>query len=388
MPICMMDKNNGYYIGLMSGTSVDAVDAVVARFADGGVPSLVATHSVPPPAKLRTALLNAAQPGHRLTLADYGALDQATGAWLAQAANEVMAKAGLHKQQICAIGSHGQTLWHAPEANRPFTLQIGSAPHIAAATGCPVIADFRNADMAIGGQGAPLVCAFHAALFAHPEAERVAVNIGGIANITLLPRQAATDNTTIRGFDTGPGNGLMDAWINRHLGLDLDAGGRWAASGYIDQTLLQQLLQDDYFHQAPPKSTGREHFSLAWLDEHLQRLSYKPAAVDVQATLCELTALTITAALADFGFAEQAIYLCGGGVHNDHLVARIRAHTGTDPVQSTAALDLDPDWIEALAFAWLARQRVLNRPGNAPGVTGAQGPAILGGWHEPPAATA
>lgn len=373
------------HIGLMSGTSLDAVDAIVARFDDSRVqPEILAAHSAAPPSGLRDTLLALTQTDPRLSLLEFGRLDQAVGAWFAEAANAVMKQAGLAPAQIAAIGSHGQTVWHAPDDAHPFSLQIGSAPRIAADTGCPVVSDFRNADTALGGQGAPLVCAFHAALFAHPDANRVAVNIGGIANVTLLPSAAHADATVIRGFDTGPGNGLMDAWIKRTHGCRHDAEGAWAASGRADETLLSRLLADDYFRREPPKSTGREAFGLDWLDRHLAALEYTPAPTDVQATLCELTAITITDAVAHFGPGDEQLYLCGGGVHNRYLVERIKSRAAPRPVETTHALGLDPDWIEALAFAWLARQRLLCRPGNAPGVTGARRLAVLGGWHEPP----
>ncbi|AWN15909.1 anhydro-N-acetylmuramic acid kinase [Salinisphaera sp. LB1] len=376
------------YVGLMSGTSVDAVDAVVARFAGpSDRPEMLTTHSEAPPQGLREQLLTLSDADRRVSLLEFGRLDQAVGHWFASAANAAIAKAGLTASQIAAIGSHGQTIWHAPDTEPAFSLQIGAAPRIAADTGCAVVSDFRNADIALGGQGAPLVCAFHRALFAAPDANRVAVNIGGIANITLLPSDAHADPTAIRGFDTGPGNGLMDAWIQRHRGHSHDADGAWAASGRVDDELLAHLLGDDYFHREPPKSTGREYFGLDWLDRRVATLGRTPTPADVQATLCELTAITVADAVDRFGPGKETLYLCGGGVHNRYLVARIAALAAPRPVETTAQLGLDPDWIEALAFAWLARQRLLGRPGNAPGVTGASGLAVLGGWHAaPPAA--
>ncbi|MES1938515.1 anhydro-N-acetylmuramic acid kinase [Salinisphaera hydrothermalis] len=373
------------YVGLMSGTSVDAVDAIVARFpGDDEPPAILATHSEPPPETLRRELLELSNAERRLSLLEFGHLDQAVGQWFAKAANTAIARAGLAPTRVTAIGSHGQTVWHAPDNDPAFSLQIGAAPRIAAETGCAVVSDFRNADVALGGQGAPLVCAFHAALFAAADVNRVAVNIGGIANITLLPRTAREEATTIRGFDTGPGNGLMDAWIQRHRNVGHDAEGAWAASGRVDDLLLAQLLGDEYFRREPPKSTGREYFGLAWLDRHLAALDHAPTPADVQATLCELTAITIVDAIDRFGSGRETLYLCGGGVHNRYLVERLTQLATPRSVATTEALGLDPDWIEALAFAWLARQRVLGRPGNAPGVTGARGLAVLGGWHAPP----
>lgn len=376
------------YVGLMSGTSVDAVDAIVARFPDASArPEILATHSEAPPPNLRDELLALSGADRRLSLLEFGRLDQSVGRWFADAANTAIARAGLTPPQIVAIGSHGQTIWHAPDDAPAFSLQIGAAPRIAAATGCAVVSDFRNADIALGGQGAPLVCAFHGALFAHPDANRVAVNIGGIANITLLPSAAHADPTAIRGFDTGPGNGLMDAWIKRRRGHSHDAEGAWAASGCVDDELLAHLLGDSYFDRKPPKSTGREYFGLAWLERRLTTLGRTLAPADVQATLCELTAITIADAIDRFGPGRETLYLCGGGVHNRYLMERIAALAAPRPIETTEQLGLDPDWIEALAFAWLARQRLLERPGNAPGVTGASGLAVLGGWHAaPPAA--
>lgn len=375
------------YVGLMSGTSIDAVDAIVARFSSNPFwPQVLATHSEAPPAALRDELLALSRANRQLSLLEFGRLDQAVGAWFAQAANNAIEAAGLPPEQIAAIGSHGQTLWHAPEDIRPFSLQIGSASRIAAETGCAVVSDFRNADIALGGQGAPLACAFHAALFADAQVNRVAANIGGIANITLLPCRAHADATAIRGFDTGPGNGLMDAWIKRCRGDSHDAEGAWAASGAVNDELLARLRDDAYFHRSPPKSTGREYFGLDWLDQRLSELGYTPPAADIQATLCELTATTIVDAIHRFGPGEETIFLCGGGVHNTYLVERISAQATSCRVESTTKLGVDPDWIEALAFAWLARQRLFNRPGNAPGVTGARGLAILGGCHYPPPA--
>lgn len=380
-----MPDHGDCYIGLMSGTSVDAVDAIVVRFDNAHGPiEILATHSHTPPSGLREQLLSLSGAEQRLTLLEYGRLDQAVGLWFAEAANAVIDKAGLSPGHIAAIGSHGQTIWHAPDDTHPFSLQIGAAPRIAAETGCPVVADFRNADIALGGQGAPLVCAFHAALLADASANRVAVNIGGIANVTLLPHEAASDTTAIQGFDTGPGNGLMDAWIQRLHGHSHDAAGAWAAAGTVDETLFAALASEPYFQRQPPKSTGREYFGLDWLDRHLSTLARMPDAADVQATLCELTAFTIADAIDRFGPGQETLYLCGGGVHNRYLVERIAAHAGSRPVTTTDTLGLDPDWIEALAFAWLARQRLLGRPGNAPGVTGARGLAVLGAWHAAP----
>lgn len=372
------------FIGLMSGTSVDGVDAVVVCFPEDASPTLIAHHVLAPPADLRDRLLVMSHADTRMTLAEYGALDQAVGLWFADAVNQVIAKASLSPDRITAIGSHGQTIWHAPDDPvASFSLQIGSPSRIAAHTGIPVVADFRNADMAVGGQGAPLVCAFHQAMFARTDQALAVVNIGGIANITFLPTDAADDLSAVTGFDSGPGNGLMDAWIGQSHGLALDADGAWAESGQVVPALLARLKDDPYFDRLPPKSTGREYFSLDWLQA--AGIERWPAA-DVQASLCELSAQTIADAIRRYGNGQEAVLLCGGGVHNRYLGRRITACLGDRDVARTDDFGLPADWVEAMAFAWLAKRRLQYQPGNAPGVTGARQAVILGGIYAPPGA--
>ncbi|ROO25167.1 anhydro-N-acetylmuramic acid kinase [Salinisphaera japonica] len=370
------------YIGLISGTSVDAMDAVLVDFTPSG-PGLcvLATYSAPPPPGLRDALLAANAGDHRLSFVEYGRLDQAVARWASAAAHAVCDRADVSLESVDAIGSHGQTVWHAPDDTLGFSLQIGHGARIAADTGTIVVSDFRSMDLALGGQGAPLVCACHGALFGLPDQARAVVNIGGIANITLLPAGADTDVMRISGFDTGPGNGLMDEWIHRHRGLSYDADGDWAAAGRIDDTLLQQLLTDAYFARAAPKSTGRDLFGLAWLEQHLAALDHRIAAVDVQATLAELTARTIADGLRTMTPVSDTVYLCGGGAHNRHLMQRLAVHVAPARVATTDDLGVEGDWVEAIAFAWLARERLANRPGNAPRVTGASRPGLLGAIH-------
>lgn len=371
---------DGYYVGLISGTSVDAMDAVLVRFnpeARGGV-DVVATHSAPPPDGLRDALLAANGPDHRLRFAEYGRLDQAVAQWAAAAARAVCDKASLALEELAGIGSHGQTVWHAPDDTPGFSLQLGQGARIAAETNATVVSDFRSMDLALGGQGAPLVCACHGALFGQAEQARAVVNIGGIANITQLAPGADRDVLKIRGFDTGPGNGLMDEWIARHQDAAFDADGAWAATGRIDQFLLDALLAEPYFARPAPKSTGRDWFNLAWLDAHLDRLAHEVTPVDVQATLAELTATTIAGAVREGELRVGTVYLCGGGAHNAYLAARIAAHVAPADVTVTDDLGVAGDWLEAIAFAWLARERLAGRPGNAPLVTGAARPALLG----------
>jgi anhydro-N-acetylmuramic acid kinase len=263
---------------------------------------------------------------------------------------------------------------HRPSARHPFTLQIADPNIIAARTGITVVADFRRRDMALGGQGAPLVPAFHRFAFGHPSEDRLLANIGGIANLTLLP--AVGD---VRGFDTGPGNVLLDAWSREHLHAAYDAGGAYASSGRLDEALLARLLTDAYFSAAPPKSTGPEHFNRIWLANALGGVKRKPE--DVAATLCELTARSIAADVLRHAPTARQLFVCGGGAHNDCLLARLAANLPQAKVASTAAIGLHPDWVEAAGFAWLARETLMGRPGNLPAVTGAAKAVVLGGIY-------
>jgi anhydro-N-acetylmuramic acid kinase len=286
----------------------------------------------------------------------------------AQAVNELLNKAT--NIQVRAIGCHGQTLRHRPADG--YTLQIGNAALLAELTGITVVADFRSRDIAAGGQGAPLVPAFHAQM-GHPEIHRVIANIGGIANISDLPHGGP-----VRGWDTGPGNMLMDAWIKRHLGERYDRNGDWAANGNVQPELLDKLLDHDYLKSGPPKSAGREQFNLEWLDSLISKLNRPVEAADVQATLLDFTAISLCNAIIHDCQGAQELYICGGGVHNALLMQRIRDCLPQIQVMSSAALGIDPDWMEALAFAWLARQAMHHAPGNLPAVTGARGERVLG----------
>jgi len=372
------------YIGLMSGTSLDAADAALVECAPSGDIRILAAHSEPITADLRIRLQQLLQPDAVISLPRLGDLHQQVGAWLAQAALAVMQDADVTAQDIAAIGSHGQTVWHAPAAQWPYSMQLGSASHIAARTGCTVVADFRNADMALGGQGAPLVPAFHRHLLASAERARIVVNIGGMANLTILPRSAAHDPTQASGLDTGPGNTLMDGWIQAQLGEPMDENGQWAASGRVHEPLLQRMLQDRYFQLAPPKSTGREYFNQAWLQAQLKQLAQPPAGADVQATLCALSGHSIAKAIAAYGPGNEEILVCGGGARNVQLMACLQRLLAPRLVTSTAARGIDPQWVEAAAFAWLAMRRLQSLPGNLPRVTGARAPAVLGCVYLPP----
>lgn len=362
------------YIGLMSGTSLDGVDAVLAEFNGTLSPHLLASHRQPMPEALGEALLRLIGNRSPHPLQCLGELDRLLGELFAEATANLLDKAGMETAAVRAIGSHGQTVWHQPDGETPFTLQIGDPNLIAERSGITTVADFRRRDMAVGGQGAPLAPAFHAAYLHSTEEARAVLNLGGMANLTCLPPSGAAS-----GFDTGPANVLLDTWAQHHLEQPFDAGGCWAASGTPDPALLAALLSDPYFHLAPPKSTGRERFNLTWLEGHLAGRKLAPA--DIQATLLELTARSVAEALSAHAPATARLLVCGGGVHNETLMARLAALLPEISIESTAQHGIDPDWLEGLAFAWLARERLAGRPGNLPAVTGAARPVMLGGVY-------
>lgn len=365
-----MDDASALYLGLISGTSADGIDAALVRF-ENHKPQLVDALTHPWPDALRARILAVAQDETRLDLDAYGRLDVAIGQCFAEAAQSLLTRNTPHAATVRAIGSHGQTLRHRPAGEQPFTLQVGDPSVIAERCGVDVVADFRRADVAAGGQGAPLLPAVHAMLLAQPGQTRVVLNLGGIANITVLDADGQ-----VFGFDTGPANGLMDAWCLRHRGAAYDADGAFAAAGQLDETLLAALLADPYFALPPPKSTGREHFHLAWLESHGRVAALAPA--DVQATLLELSACSVADAIQRHAPDATAVLACGGGVHNGLLMRRLREQLAPCIVTTTAEFGIDPDFLEATAFAWLARQRLLGLPGNLPAVTGARGPRVLG----------
>ncbi len=362
------------YIGLLSGTSMDGIDACLVDF-EGDRPRVLATLHSPYPADLLAELLallslSADQGVHR------GArLDAWLGETFAEAAQTLIEQGGIAHDSIAAIGSHGQTLRHNPSCDFPYTLQIGDPHRIAERTGLTVVADFRRRDVAAGGQGAPLVPPAHAALFGHPEEFRVIANIGGIANITLLPPGGEQG---VRGFDTGPGNTLMDAWIKRHQNLAFDRDGLWARQGRVDVALLDCLLAEAYFIQDAPKSTGPELFNMDWLQARAGGRLTEIQPEDVQATLLELTARSLIEATRAAAPQAQRLLVCGGGAYNGALMARLEALAGEIKVDTTATHGIEPAWVEAVAFAWLARQTLRGLPGNLPAVTGAGGARILG----------
>lgn len=358
-------------VGLMSGTSADGVDAVVAVFEQGRYSGLQGAYHLDYPSALRQRLLALGNSNRTaVSLDELARLDGEVADCFAEATLCVLRSAGLAADDIAAIGSHGQTIFHDPRGARS-SLQIGDPNRISVRTGRPVVADFRRADIALGGEGAPLVPAFHHALFSSNE-PRTIVNIGGIANVTWLPSPEAS---AVRGFDCGPGNGLMDAWMQQARGSPYDEDGRLAASGSVRPKLLNAWLSDSYFAAPPPKSTGRAQFNLDWArrlaGESLERL---PAA-DVQASFCELTARSIVDALAP---GSRRALVCGGGARNLHLMERLQALAPHIRFEPTTAHGLPPEWVEAAAFAWLARRRLHGEPGNLPAVTGAQCATPLG----------
>ena len=359
----------------MSGTSLDGLDVVLIQRDITGI-RVERGHTYPYSESLKQNLLSLCAPGDNEIQTMLG-VDVQLARFIAASVNKLLDEAGLSAADIRAIGSHGQTIRHLPEGDSPNTLQIGDPNTIVQLTGITTVADFRRRDMAAGGQGAPLVPAFHQALFQSAEEDRVVVNIGGIANITVLPGDCLIPVT---GFDTGPGNVLMDAWYRLHHEGDYDLGGQWAEGGKVDEGLLQDMLKDGYFRKSPPKSTGRELFNLEWLQRHLEARALP--AQDVQATLCQLTADTIMQAILRHAGQARRILLCGGGVHNDSLVRRLRSQaTPGMVIESTTSHGIDPDCVEGACFAWLASQTLSGEPANLPAVTGAKGPVILGGIY-------
>lgn len=365
------------YIGLMSGTSADAIDAVLVDLSSS--PQLITHHSQKIPPALRQQIHQLCTPGaHEIDR--MGVLDVELGQHFAATIHELLTISGINPGDVVAIGSHGQTIRHRPQGccEQPFTLQIGDPNTLAELTGITTVADFRRRDMAAGGQGAPLVPAFHQAIFSSSHCDRAIVNIGGMANITWLPQAAGAQTI---GFDTGPGNVLMDGWIFDHHHIAYDRNGDWAASGTLIPTLLQQLLTHPFFGQPPPKSTGREAFNREWLAAQLTQFAHPAQAADVQATLLELTAMSIAHSINDLSDRFKEVYVCGGGAYNQNLMKRLGIHIQDCRIASTAVLGVDPEWVEAMAFAWLAQQTCTRRPGNLPAVTGARREVILGGIY-------
>lgn len=361
-----------YYVGLMSGTSMDGIDAVLVDFAEGETPKLICSHSHDWPEDIHQQLL-ATRDLADDQLDSLTQLDIHLGKIFAEATLELLDKAKVAASDIIAIGNHGQTIRHRPNTAKPFSLQIGDAATLAHKTGIRVVDDFRTADIEAGGQGAPISPAFHEAVFRNNKENIGVLNLGGIANLTVLP---ADQTQVITGFDTGPANTLMDAWIAKTRGEHFDKDGKFSRSGKVNLALLESMLDDTYFKLPAPKSTGFELFNLEWLNKKLADSNLDDA--DVQATLCELSALSIANAVTEYAANIGHLLVCGGGVHNRYLMERIQSALPECKVESTEVYGIHPDWMEAIAFAWLARCRLNNQPARLASVTGASRDVVLG----------
>lgn len=365
---------NDYFIGLISGTSVDGIDCALVEFTDNK-PRLVATHFVTIDHALREKILKLCE-GTEIDLKMYGQVDVEIGRRFATAANELLENESITAATIKAIGSHGQTVYHQPVGEFPFTLQLGDPNTIAQHTGITTVADFRRRDMTVGGEGAPLAPLMHRNCFQSATEDRVVINIGGISNITVLNKDGQC-----AAFDTGPGNVLMDFWIDKCKQQTIDNDGDWARTGEVNQELLELLLQEEYFSLPHPKSTGRELFNGHWLENKLNAIEEDVSGADVQATLLQLTVSTIVAEIQRSA-APAKVYVCGGGVHNSVLMEKLQQTLSDCTVNSTSALGVDPDWVEAIAFAWMAKQTIEGRASDTSAFTGASQATILGGIYQ------
>lgn len=371
---------NPLFIGLMSGTSVDSIDAALLEFSSNNQPKLIATHSHAIPQAIQQLVHALCQPGAN-EIETMGRLDRSLGALFAEAAIALVSKTQYSNEDISAIGSHGQTIRHrpspSPDTVPSFSLQIADPNTIAQLTGITTVADFRRRDIAAGGQGAPLTPAFHRAICQEQTEACVILNLGGIANLTVV-----ANNEIVSGFDTGPANTLLDGWIQRHKEQQFDDGGQWASTGQCQPALLNQLKAHPYFALAPPKSTGREQFNLQWLDAVLADTVVQHVSTeDVQATLTQLSCDTMAAQLLALPDEVKTVYCCGGGTHNRFLLAQLAAACPNHRIVTTEALGIDPDWLEAAAFAWLAKQALANQAVDLGNATNADQAAILGGIY-------
>ena len=362
---------NKLYLGLMSGTSLDGVSAAVVDLTQDVIDCKAsATYAFPN--TLRDRLLKLAQPNWRGSLLEIQELDLEVGRFYVECSNKLLAENNLSESDLHAVGAHGQTICHTPNGSHPSSWQIGDPNVIAEALGTTV-ADWRRRDMAAGGQGAPLTPGFHQFILGK-EQDAAVINFGGIANLTVYGKAWL-------GFDTGPANILLDAWIQKHKQVNYDARGDWARSGKINEALLQELISDDYFSSAPPKSTGREYFNIEWLEQRLQNTA-PIKDVDVQTTLVELTTKTAIEALQKYSPMTTKLYVCGGGIHNEYLMERLRSYGDSQAnsiaIDSTEKLGVDPDYVEAIAFAWLAKNTLDGKTGNVTGATGACGERVIG----------
>jgi anhydro-N-acetylmuramic acid kinase len=366
-------SEQSHFIGLISGTSRDGADAVLLSF-DEDRPLVRSTLCLPYPSHVIAALDDLLQCGLRPPAQALRQLDPDIAQHFADAALRLLHDAGLDRSAVRAIGSHGQTVWHDPDGPRPESIQLGQPATIAARTGIVTVGDFRRADIEAGGQGAPLAPLLHRAVFRPSHGRRVVLNLGGIANVSIIDAEGA-----VSGFDTGPANCLLDAWIRQQRGAAFDSDGAWAATGRVNDMLLRDMRQDPWFARAAPKSTGIEYFNLDWLRKHLRDRALEDC--DVQATLAELTAQSVAAAVRPHDPVD--VLLCGGGLHNADLVGRLRRQLGPVPLRSTGDFGIGPDWVEAVLFAWLARERLAGRPQDTRAITGARSPVLLGNVADP-----
>lgn len=362
-----------YFIGLISGTSVDGVDSVLVDFSSDH-PQLLASHCHEYPAALRKQILSLCK-GENTSLSELGQSNIQIGRCFAAATLQLLSDAGISPEQVTAIGSHGQTVWHEPEGDSPFTMQLGDPNTIAQRTGITTVADLRGRDMTVGGQGAPLAPLLHREIFYSQNVDRAVINIGGISNLTSLPRDGK-----FLAFDTGPGNVLMDYWIDKHQDLPYDKNGDWSATGQFNLSLLNVLLDEPYFAKQLPKSTGRELFNGKWLEKKIAECKAELTPEDVQATLLTFTVTTLVSAINNY-CSPQEIYICGGGAHNATLMNELTKVASDVSVSSTATLGVDPDWVEAISFAWMASETLAGRRIDTSPFTGATEPVVLGGIY-------
>jgi anhydro-N-acetylmuramic acid kinase len=373
----MPEHHPEYYIGLMSGTSVDAIDAVLMDFSQSNT-HIVSCFSQDISAQLRRDINSLIATNQAPK--DFEAVDTQFAATSCAAIDQLLKQASIDSTQVAAIGSHGQTVFHDPKGIPPVSIQIGNPQLIANTTGITTVGNIRQADIDAGGQGAPIACKYHAEILQSADEERVVLNLGGIANVTKLPKNK---NEPIIGFDTGPANTLMDAWIQKHLNQPYDKDGNWAQSGKINLSLLEKMLEDDYFSLLPPKSTGREHFNLEWLQHHLDTCTKNISLADIQATLLALTTHSIAESIEIWCPQSEKIFLCGGGSENTFLVQHLENILEGKSIQHTHDYGVPDSSMEAMAFAWLAKLHIENIPGNIPSVTGADKPVTLGTRFNP-----
>ncbi len=364
------------YIGIMSGTSMDGIDAILVSFENRKI-QIIESHTQAFPKGLKADLVQLLN-GDQTTLQKIGEIDHYLALCYAGAVQNLIRKTTFNSHQIRAIGCHGQTVFHSPASRFPFTMQLGDGNLLAVKTGIKTVADFRRMDMAYSGGGAPLAPAFHQAFLNDTREQRVILNLGGIANITIL----SSKDENVLGFDTGPANCLMDSWIQYIKGRKYDKSGMWAQSGKVIDELLNEMLKESYFKQLAPKSTGRELFNLKWLNKHLEKIqAFKNE--DIQATLLELTAVSIAQSIRIYAPETKAVYACGGGAYNSRLLERLSYHLASAKITTTEELGVPPQQVEAIAFAWLAMRRVNNQSGNLPSVTGASRKVLLGTIYDP-----